>query len=381
MKKLILLTLLLIPLTILAQTEQKYLTGAITYNDEQKVDFSTTYKLPGMSKEDIYSTSLEWANQRYQPTEDMSARVLLSDPKKGIIAAGGEEYIVFKSNMFTLDRTRIYYHLIINCTEGECKVNMTRIRYWYDENRDGGEKYTAEEWINDKVALNKAKTKLAPVTGKFREKTIDLKDEIFKDMQTAFGNRLIAMGLKEAPKKAVDPTTLVGMETGKVVAVQAQAEVKQEAVQQQAQQQNVQQQTVAKQQTVRQQTVQAQTPVVTASIDTESLIKQATRITITAGNDEKFEITKDNWGGFGEIFGKKVAFCILDTQKAMGNMLLSQSNEYKISFYTAQNQQPILVIKCKKQMTQQLTGEEAQKMNSKNDASKSYNMYVGEVIK
>ena len=24
---------------------------------------------------------------------------------------------------------------------------MTRIRYWYDEARDGGEKYSAEEWI------------------------------------------------------------------------------------------------------------------------------------------------------------------------------------------------------------------------------------------
>ena len=40
---------------------------------------------------------------------------------------------------------------------------MTRIRYWYDEARDGGEKYSAEEWIVDDMALNKSKTKLAPI--------------------------------------------------------------------------------------------------------------------------------------------------------------------------------------------------------------------------
>ena len=34
---------------------------------------------------------------------------------------------------------------------------MTRIRYWYDEARDGGEKYSAEEWIVDDMALNKSK--------------------------------------------------------------------------------------------------------------------------------------------------------------------------------------------------------------------------------
>ena len=364
MKKIILFTLLLIPLTLFAQTNKKYLAGAVTYNDEQKVDFTTTYKLAGMSKDDIYQASLNWAEKRYQPTENMKARVLYKDPAKGIIAAGGEEYLVFKSSMLTLDRTRIYYHFIITCSDNECKVNMTRIRYWYDENRDGGERYSAEEWINDKTALNKAQTKLAPVTGKFRAKTIDLKETLFNDLRAAFGNRLIEMGLKEAPKKEVDPTVLVSVANHQ--------EVKAKKAEQPKEQ--VQQTTVSNQGTPKNERV-------TATLDIESLIKQASRITITAGNDEQFEISKDNWGGFGELFGKKVAFCILDTQKTMGNLLLSQSDEYKVSFFTAQSQSPILVIKCKKQMTQKLSGEEAKKMNNNNDSKKTYNMYVGEVIK
>ena len=65
-----------------------------------------------------------------------------------------------------------------------------------------------------------------------------------------------------------------------------------------------------------------------ASSNEEDIIKQAVRMTITAGNDEQFEISKECWGGFGELFGKKVAFCLIDTQKTMGNMLMAQSKTY-----------------------------------------------------
>ena len=37
----------------------------------------------------------------------------------------------------------------------------------------------ADEWITDKYALNKKKTKLLKGSGKFRRKTIDRKDNIF----------------------------------------------------------------------------------------------------------------------------------------------------------------------------------------------------------
>ena len=100
-----------------------------------------------------------------------------------------------------------------------------------------------------------------------------------------------------------------------------------------------------------------------------------------AGNDEQFEINKECWGGYGELFGKKVTFCIIDTQKTMGNMLMSQSENYKISFYLANNNEPALVIDCKKLMQQTIQGEEAQKMNPNCQKEKSYNMYVGEIVK
>ena len=66
-----------------------------------------------------------------------------------------------------------------------------------------------------------------------------------------------------------------------------------------------------------------------------------------------------------ELFGKKVAFCLIDTQKTMGNMLMTQSDSYKISFYSANHNQPSVVVSCKRLMSQTINGEEAQKMSIK----------------
>ena len=238
----------------------------------------------------------------------------------------------------------------ILCENGKSNVEMSRIRYWYDEARDGGEKYEAEKWIVDEWALNKSKTKMVPISGKFRKMTIDLKDELFKEIQSALGNKMIDLGLKAAPVKP------------------------------EAQVQIVQAQPVSKPT----ETIQPEPTPEKAnqtSGDIETLITQSTRMTITAGNDEQFEISKECWGGFGELFGKKVVFCLIDTQKTMGNLLMTQSDNYKISFYHSNNSEPAVVINCKKLMAQTINSEEAQKMSPNCTIGKSYNMYVGEILK
>ncbi len=367
MKKLILFTLLCLPLITMAQTNAKYLEGAITLNDEKRVSFKTEINAPSLTKQQIYSTMLEWANNRFQPEGKLNARVLYANETDGRIAAGGEEYIVFANNAISLDRTRIYYLLDIACKEGKCIAEMTRIRYWYEENRDGGEKYAAEGWITDDMALNKSKTKLAPVAGKFRRETINLKDELFKSIQQSLANlvagKTLASQTPEPEKPAeemasantvITLTTSTGTAASNATPVAPVAEAPKP--------------------------VTAPAPKNEAQ-DGETLIRSAVRMTITAGNDEQFEISKECWGGFGELFGKHVVFCLIDTQKTMGNLLLTQSDTYTISFYQAGNNTPSVVVKCKKLMAQTITGEEAQKMNAASDKQKSYNMYVGEVIK
>ena len=349
MKNLISLLFLCLPFLVHAQTDEKYLEGAITLKNG-KVTFSTEMVTPAMTKEQIYETILDWANKRFQPTEKMNARVLFQNPEEGSIAIGGEEYLVFSNSALSLDRTRIYYQMKVLCENGKSNIEMSRIRYWYDEARDGGEKYEAENWIVDEWGLNKSKTKLAPICGKFRKKTIDLKDELFMEIQSVLGNKMIELGLKPAPIKP------------------------------EAQVQIVQAQPISKPVEIMQ---SEPTPekVSHTSDDLETIITQSSRMTITAGNDEQFEISKECWGGFGELFGKKVVFCLIDTQKTMGNLLMTQSENYKISFYQSNNNQPVVVINCKKLMAQTINGEEAKKMSSNCIVGKSYNMYVGEIIK
>ncbi len=52
---------------------------------------------------------------------------------------------------------------------------MKKIRFNY---REGKEKYTAEEWIVDKYALNKAQTKLVRGLAKWRRKTVNFVDDL-----------------------------------------------------------------------------------------------------------------------------------------------------------------------------------------------------------
>ena len=349
MKNIITLLFLYLPFLVNAQTDAKYLEGAITLKDG-KVTFSSEMVTPAMTKEQIYETILNWANKRFQPTEKMNARVLFQNPEEGSIAIGGEEYLVFSTSALALDRTRIYYQLKVLCENGKSNIEMTRIRYWYDEARNGGEKYEAEEWIIDEWGLNKSKTKLAPICGKFRKKTIDLKDELFMEIQSVLGNKMIELGLKSAPIKPEAQVQIVQAQPISQPVEIMQPEPTPEKINQ-------------------------------ASDDIETIITQSSRMTITAGNDEQFEISKECWGGFGELFGKKVVFCLIDTQKTMGNLLMTQSENYKISFYQSNNNQPALVINCKKLMAQTINGEEAKKMSPNCIVGKSYNMYVGEIIK
>ena len=354
MKKILFLMLLCLPFIAMAQTDPKYLAGAITL-DDGKVSFKTEIQAPSLTKDQLYETMLKWATERFKPEGKFNAR-----------AAVGEEYLVFSSSALSLDRTRIYYQMFITCGNGKCDIEMTRIRYWYDEARDGGEKYSAEEWIVDDMALNKSKTKLAPICGKFRRETIDLKDTLFKSIQDTLGNKVLNNSqIAVAPTSGVTATPISNTTT--IITATPVTPPAQPAI------------IGGSEGNTEIKVANNATPSKEQSIDDQ--IKASSRMTITAGNDEQFEIGKECWGGFGQLFGKEVAFCIIDQSKSMGNMLMDQSDNYKISFYKQGSSEPWLIVNCKKLMKQTVTGEEAKKMNPSNNGQKAYNMYVGEVIK
>ena len=113
-----------------------------------------------------------------EPNQIEQSRLTLEDKDNNKLVASYQEWLVFKNKPLNLDRTRFLYQIVCNCKDGQADVQLNRIVYIYDEERDMTT-YKAEEWINDKYGLNKKKTKLARVSGKFRRKTIDRVDYIF----------------------------------------------------------------------------------------------------------------------------------------------------------------------------------------------------------
>jgi len=141
--------------------------------------------VPGKNGKQIYDIM---QNQLRRLTKEEGqleqSRMVLEDPSKLQLVGNYQEWLVFKNKPLNLDRTRLMYHLIVDCKDGEATVSMTRIVYLYDEERDP-QTYYAEEWITDRYGLNKKMTKLARVSGKFRRKTIDRKDYLFNLFKTA----------------------------------------------------------------------------------------------------------------------------------------------------------------------------------------------------
>ena len=163
MKKLLLFLLMFLPVFAMAdkhtgkETNPKYLEGAVPLKDGI-VSFINEFTVENKTKDELYQSMLQWAGNRFKPHGELSSRIAYTNKEKGEIAVVAEEYIIFSSALLSIDRTRIYYNFLINVDDNKCKLTMQRIRYWYNENRDGGLKYTAEDWITDKNALNKQKT-------------------------------------------------------------------------------------------------------------------------------------------------------------------------------------------------------------------------------
>lgn len=195
MKKYLLAILLTLPLAISAQDntwekietepvekenpDAKYLAENAVPMVDGKVVFHTVINAPGKSADQIYDILLKQLEKMVQePNQIENSVVALQNRDKHELAAVFHEWLVFKSVALSLDRTQFNYQLHVLCSAGQADVSMMRISYDYDLERNP-QHYTAEEWISDKYAINKKRTKLYPISGKFRRKTIDRKDFIF----------------------------------------------------------------------------------------------------------------------------------------------------------------------------------------------------------
>lgn len=390
----LLLILLCIPTLLSAQDDSKYLAGAVP-EANGKVIFTKEINAPGLSQQQIYTTLLDWAKKRFN---EGNSRVLYSNPDDGGIACGGSEYIVFTKTALSLDRSTINYRLTLECEAGKCLAEVSGIRYVYNVSyQKEPEKYAAEEWITDKYALNKDKTKLARGTGKFREKTVDLVEQLFIDAQAALG--ISALSTPQVTANTAPAATVAPAPATPVVAVPASA------------------------------TTQAITPAATGaslagykSIAPDKIPGNIIKMLrddwmlITAGNDQQFNMMTAGWGGLGMMFGKPVAFCFIAPTR-FTYQLMEKGDTYTLSFYTetysdalkvcgsksgkdtdkvkASGLTPLttpngskafseawMIIECSKTVAQSITPEAITdpKLKEEWSTKQLYKMFIGEIV-
>ncbi len=195
MKKLLFALMMCLPLGMMAQNtwempevseqkgnpDQKYLAGAVPVVDG-KVVFHTVVDAPGKRADEVYAIVKKYlVKMTTEPNQFEQSRIILDDSVKHEVAGTYQEWLVFKSTALVLDRTRLFFNLIVKCDDEKADITLTRIHYLYEEERDP-QSYRAEDWITDEEGLNRKQTKLARVSGKFRRKTIDRKDFLFNKL-------------------------------------------------------------------------------------------------------------------------------------------------------------------------------------------------------
>ena len=148
-----------------------------------KVVFEESFDAKGNSQE-ILNKAQQWIKKRFAGSDVIKYNIY-DNEKPGTIIVKSEEYITFKKKAFVLHRTRITYFLDIEAKDNACTMRMYRITYWYEEEYQGGEHFTAESYITDNEAFNKKKSKLLKKPGIFRVKTIDLKNTLAAELKNA----------------------------------------------------------------------------------------------------------------------------------------------------------------------------------------------------
>lgn len=170
----------------------KYLEGAVPLVDG-KVVWTTTIDCPGVSAQQAYERAIAFLKTfckekgKVHEKKSQISAISVVNAEDHQIGARMHEDIVFVNKGLQYDCAILNYTLVVDCKEdGKCDITMNRMSYTYEENRGGGT-FPAEDMLSDENALTKDHSDIRRGTGfkKFRTKTIDSKDRLFKRLSNA----------------------------------------------------------------------------------------------------------------------------------------------------------------------------------------------------
>ena len=166
------------------ETDSKYMAGAIP-EINGKVILTRTVEVPeGLTLQEVMNRVDSWLI-RCTKDERMHYNQRLPLTADNELQHAYSLELTFSKSLLAHDFAEMAYVLAVRYTDGKIVLEMSHINYKYRENNKLN-KYTAEEMIIDKYALNKKKTKLIFGFKKFRMKTIDLLDELQISLQNEF---------------------------------------------------------------------------------------------------------------------------------------------------------------------------------------------------
>ncbi len=155
-----------------------YLRGAVP-EVEGKVVWTYQIEAPGKSAQELFDRTCDYFNRLAEEEGQLEGSgISLVNRQEHIVVASIREWMTFRTSLLALDRTKIYYRVVVDCKDGSADITIDRISFRYEEERNPGAKpLKAEEWISDKAAVSK-KNKLYKGSAKFRRKTVDRMNEL-----------------------------------------------------------------------------------------------------------------------------------------------------------------------------------------------------------
>ncbi len=308
MKQFLFLTFF-IPFFAWSQDDSIYLEGAVPM-ENGKVVFTKVIPAASLEQTEVFDSMLAWAKSFVEGTD---SRIVYTNREQGDIAIAGKENLVFQSTALALDQAQMDYRATIQCKKENCTLKISGIRYVYNVSyRKEPERYTAEEWISDKYALNKSKTKLNRGNAKFRRKTVDFISKtfasavqipVFKPLQAAIEPERAPMEKQtEYQTKAEVPQS----PKGDYVAV-----------------------------------APDKIPATLLRMLPESRMEVATG---TTGETEK----KAVWKGSGHLLGKTIASIAIDKNSTVYKSI-GEKTPYTLSFFKERDEHAWLIVDCRKQ--------------------------------
>lgn len=168
-----------------------YLIGAVPTVNGQVV-FSESRSVSGLTQAQIFDRLKSYVAEKMVKGADAvpPSRITEASPEEGILAASIVENLWFKRTALVADAAQFHYQIVFKISNGHYEAMLRHLRYLYEPMSTPGmdNMLPAEEWITDREALNKQGTRLTRVAGrKFRVKTIDRKDAIFRGAAQACG--------------------------------------------------------------------------------------------------------------------------------------------------------------------------------------------------